>query len=555
MTTPRLRTLGSRSATLLLLFLVAAGGVWSSAQSAAPAKSSAPAENYTALGQLWWSHIEVLASPKLQGRMTGSPGYMMAARYMAREYAAEGLKPAGTNGFFQSVSFVRVTLDPAHSSLAFVGSDGKSVSLYPGSARLRPVGRSGQAINAPAIFVGYAMSAPTAGYDDLKGLDLRGKIAVYVSGGPNAVPDPLRATMESQGERWAALRRAGAIGMIAIYNFPARARRPQPSRTRAAQAPQPTIELADPQLREGDGEQINAFLGAAAAAPLFAGTGHSLSQILADAHQGAALPHFALPGTIHAQVTYSQSRMTSPNVVAVLPGSDPVLRHQYVIVSAHLDHLGIRGGRLYPGALDNASGSASLIQIAHDFRVAHAHPRRSILFLSVCGEEEGELGSWYFAHHPTVPVASIVADINMDMYLPLFPLHLLQVQGLQESTLGEDVSAAARAVQVKAIVDEDPSANRFIRSDQFSFVQVGIPALAFKFGYVPGSQDQKIYDNWNRTRYHQPGDNLSQPNIDHAAAARFCRILYLLANKVADAASRPHWEPTSFFRTFATARR
>jgi Zn-dependent M28 family amino/carboxypeptidase len=249
----------------------------------------------------------------------------------------------------------------------------------------------------------------------------------------------------------------------------------------------------------------------------------------------------------------TRSEAKSENVVGVFPGSDPNLKKEYVVVSAHLDHLGIgepvNGDRIYNGAMDDASGDASLIEIARAMKDSGAQPKRSILFLSVTGEEKGELGSQYFAAHPTVS-GSFVADINMDMYLPLFPLKYLEVQGLGESTLGDDVRAVAEQAGVQVQADKEPEHNRFIRSDQYSFIKKGVPALAFKFGYLAGTPEGKIFQAWYSARYHAPSDDVNQP-VDLVAAAQFDAILEKLAWRVADADQRPEWKPNSFFRRFA----
>jgi Zn-dependent M28 family amino/carboxypeptidase len=218
-----------------------------------------------------------------------------------------------------------------------------------------------------------------------------------------------------------------------------------------------------------------------------------------------------------------------------------------------LDHLGIgepvNGDKIYNGAMDDASGIASLIEIALRIKDSGAKPKRSILFLAVTAEEKGLLGSRYFAEHPTVERKNIVADLNMDMYLPLFPLKYLEVQGLGESTLGDDIRAVCEAAGVQVQADKQPDHNRFIRSDQYSFIRKGVPSLAFKFGWLPGTPEEKKFNDWYKERYHGPADDLSQP-VDAAAAARFNDILGKLALRVADAAERPHWKADSFFKRF-----
>lgn len=517
--------------------LVAAGGV---------------AQNqWKAAGQRWWAHIEYLASNDLQGRGTGTAGYQKAADYVAAQFKSAGLEPAGIQGYFQPVDFLERLPDPSQETAALV-REGKAEPLaIPEDVRLGLRGDP-RAVDAPAVFVGYGFAVPELHYDDFAGQNLRGKIAVYVAGGPKGMPNALMAHSQSAAERWKAMRQAGAIGMVSIAN-PKTMEIPW-SRGGKPAEPRPTFLLADSALDEVPGLQLSMTVNPARAERFFQGSGHSFSEILGDADADRPLPHFPLAVSIRARAAYQQQKSSSPNVVGLLPGRDPKLKNEYVVISAHLDHLGVgapvNGDPIYHGAMDDASGVASLIEIARSFRSDRLQPKRSILFLAVTAEEQGELGSIFFAHHPTVPLGQIVADINMDMYLPLFPLKYLEVQGLQESTLGDDIRAVCQANGVIVQADKVPSANRFIRSDQYSFVKMGVPALAFKFGWTFGSPEEKIFNDWIHTRYHSPADNLEQP-VDKAAAAQFDRILEQLALRVADAAARPSWEPDSFFRRFA----
>ncbi|MHB8755493.1 MAG: M28 family metallopeptidase [Candidatus Acidiferrales bacterium] len=514
--------------------------------------AAATVNDDNAEGRRWWSDIKFLASDDLRGRMTGSVGYQEAAGYVAERFKKEGLKPAGTVGFFQPVRFESYKIDEARSSLEIVNG-GKSTLLKLGhEAILRPAADSAGKIDAAAVFVGYGMSVPEAHYDDLAGMDLHGKIAVFLTGGPSTIKDPLRAHEESMGERWKALKAAGAIGIAVIPNP---SEQEIPWERIAANRQRPSLELADAALRRDQGIQIDMTINPSDADEFLAGSGHTMVEIIAAAKAKEPLPHFSLEAKIRATIVVNKSPKESPNVAGVLEGSDPVLKKEYVIVSAHLDHLGVgaavNGDDIYNGAMDNASGVAALIQIARDFRTSGTKPKRSVMFLAICGEEEGELGSWYFANHPSVPAKNIIADVNMDMFLPLFPLKYLQVQGLDESTLGDDIRAVGKADGIDVIEDEQPAANRFIRSDQYSFIQRGVPALAFKFGYVKGSRQEKIFNNWVHTRYHEPSDDISQKPVNQEAAGKFCHMLFLLADRVADDAARPAWEPTSFFRRFA----
>jgi len=287
---------------------------------------------------------------------------------------------------------------------------------------------------------------------------------------------------------------------------------------------------------------------------LFAGSGHTWQEIVSWLGSQQPLPRFPLAITIRAKTGVKRSTAQSQNIAGVLPGSDPKLKNEFAVISAHLDHLGIgepvNGDKIYNGAMDDASGIASLIEVARAMRDSAAKPKRSILFLAVTAEEKGLLGSEYFASHPTMK-GTIVADLNMDMYLPLFPLKFLEVQGLGESTLGDDVTAVAKDAGVTVQADKQPDHVRFIRSDQYSFIKKGVPSLAFKFGWLPGTPEEKLFNDWYKERYHGVKDDTSQP-VDAAAAAQFNALLEKLALRIADADTTPTWKPDSFFRRFAT---
>ena len=502
-------------------------------------------------GKRWWSHIQVLADDNMEGRNTGSEGHRRAAQYLAGEFERAGLKPAGTSGYLQPVKFNVVQIVEESSSLAAVRK-GAATPLKLGDDATLAV-RAGLAprVDAPAVFVGYGLAIPEHHIDDFAGLDLKGKIVVYLTGGPSSVPSALKAHYSSRGERWKAILKTGAIGVVDIPN-PRSMDIPWARATLARL--NPTMSVADQKLDEGTGMQFAARINPERAEKIFAGSGHSISELLGLADADKSLPKFPLNLNLRAKVTLKTSQVESQNVIGLLPGSDPKLKDEYVIYSAHLDHLGvgqpIDGDKIYNGAMDDASGIASLIEIATLIREQKMRLRRSILFVAVTGEEKGEQGSRYFANYPTVPKRNIVADINMDMFLPLFPLKYLEVQGLGESTLGDQIREACKSAGVIVQADKEPNRNLFIRSDQYSFVQEGVPALAFKFGYEFGSPQEKVAKDWLKYRYHAPSDDLNQP-VDTTAAAQFNRILLDLGQRVANANDRPHWKSDSFFRRFA----
>jgi Zn-dependent M28 family amino/carboxypeptidase len=286
----------------------------------------------------------------------------------------------------------------------------------------------------------------------------------------------------------------------------------------------------------------------------FAGSGHDLKDLLALVDAGKPLPRFPLVPALRAKTKVERREVESQNVVALRPGSDPALKSECVVLSAHLDHVGvgepINGDRIYNGAMDDASGVAALLDIAAMLHDTRAQTKRSLLFLAVTGEEKGLLGSRYFAAHPTVDGKQLVSDLNMDMFLPLYPLHLLTVWGLNESDLGDVARRVAQSLDVAVQEDPEPQRNVFIRSDQYSFIRRGVPSLMMAFGHKKGSKEQQIAKQWLTERYHAPSDDLNQP-IDKQAAGQYTRLMMSLAEAVANNPARPQWKPDSFFRRFA----
>jgi hypothetical protein len=557
---------------------------------AAVAGAAAQSTDLASEGKSWWAHVQFLADDKLEGRNVGTPGFDAAVTYVEGRFQAIGLKPigsaqgtpAGATGFRQPVPLESRLLVPDESRLALV-RDGKEEPLTIGQdATLSARGELNGSIDAPMVFVGYGLSISEAGWDDFAGVDLHGKIAVYVNAFPPVkVSDNVKSHVNTADERWLALKRAGAIGVATIAaprpagaaaNSPAAGAAAAPGRGgaagggqglagggggRAGAMPQPTITLFDRELNDAAGEVVAITLTPRGAAALLAGSGHTIDELNQLVTDAKPLPRFALPGTLKAHAALKRDPIASTNVVGMFEGSDPTLKSEYVIMSAHLDHVGIgravNGDTLYNGAMDDASGIASVIETARLLKASGGKTRRSVVFLAVTAEEKGELGSHYFASRPTVPFRQIVADINLDMFLPLYALKVIEVQGFAESSLGDSVRAAAKTLGVDVQTDREPEQNRFIRSDQYSFIRKGVPALAFKFGYEFGSPEETIRRAWVRDVYHKPNDDLNQP-VNLEAAALFDRVIMTLLQRVANDSSRPTWNADSFFKRFATSR-
>ncbi len=506
-------------------------------------------------GKSWWEHITVLAADDMQGRDTGSPGLRKAEAYTVHQLKASGLQPAGVKGFYQPVKFESRQLVEAESSAALVRA-GKADPLVLGEDAIFSTRVDlAPSVEAPLVFVGYGLSVPEGNFDDLAGLDLKGKVAVLITGSPEQIPSALASHHQTALERWKSLRQAGGVGVITIPN-PASMDVPW-SRT-ALNRLHPSMELASAEFNETQGQQLALYFNPTRADKLFDGSGHTFQELADLAKIRQPLPHFPLTASIRAKAKVRKRSVESANLVAALPGSDPQLKNEYVVLSAHIDHVGIgepvNGDRIYNGAMDNASGVAVLIDVAASLKKYPETLKRSLLFVFVTGEEKGLLGSKYFAAHPTVAPKPMVANINIDMFRPLVPLKMLTVLGLAESDLGDSARQVAESAGVSVQPDPQPLRNVFVRSDQYNFILHGIPALAMDI--APSTPEQEpIYKDWLTHRYHAPSDDLDQP-VDLASAGKYEDIIRLLTIKVANDPQRPQWKPDSFFRRFAeTAKR
>ncbi len=521
---------------LLAPVLLALCGAGSAAAQPAP----------SARAQAWWADIAAIADDSTEGRQTGSPGYLRAAEYVEGRFKALGLAPAGSNGYRQPVAFQSQTVDQAASTAALGGAPVKvgDEMLIGAGGGPRP-----EKVSAELVFIGYGLHLPEQGWDDFAGVDLKGKIAVVVSGGPANIPGPVKSS--NRNERNRLLGERGAVGVIALTT-PKQVEIPWArSKLLSGQA---GMYLADATLRDAPDGFLSASFDPERSQRLFEGSGHSWAEIAAAADASGPVPRFALKPRLTATVAASRAPATSPNLVARLEGSDPKLKAEHVVLSAHLDHLGvgaaINGDRIYNGAMDDASGVASVLDIAGRLK-AGPRPKRSILFVIVTAEEKGLLGSYYFAKRPTVPKASVVADLNFDMPLPFWPLKTVLVQGEAESTLGDHARAVAAAQGLALTPDPLPERNSFVRTDQFSFVKAGVPALAFKFGFPKGTPAFDIEHDWRANRYHAPSDDLQQPGVLKEEAVKLDDYVAGIARRVADAPGRPTWLATSVFRRYA----
>lgn len=517
-----------------------------------------PPANDTPAGQRIEADVRALADDAMEGRETGTPGYDRAADYVAKRYAEIGLEPAGDQGtFFQSVPLLKAMLQDEGARFEIV-RNGKVVALKVRDEFLPMPNYNtpDAALEAPAVFVGQAVHAPELGHDDFAGLDLHGKVAVVFGGAPARFDDTQRAFHSSSREKLRQLVERGAIGAVYVNTADDEVRYPWARAVQNAGKPSMRLRGADgrgidtwPQL------QATAVISAAAADALFAGGDRSAAQLF-DAARKGELKGFELPGTLRLGGRTKIEPLDSRNVVARIPGSDPTLAPEYVAYTAHLDHVGIgapvkdaqgREDAVYNGALDNALGVAILLEAARELKDGQA-PKRSLLFVALTGEEKGLLGADWFAHHAPFD-GTAVANINMDMPILTAPTTDVVPIGVDHSSLGSVLEAAAKDIGVTLSPDPFPEETVFVRSDQYAFVRAGVPAVYLMGGVVGANQDQdpKTAATWFlRHCYHQPCDQPDLP-IQYGDAARLAMLNARIGRIVGDAADRPTWNKGDFF--------
>lgn len=515
----------------------------------ASAADSAPAQRIEA-------DVRYLADDKLEGRDTGTRGYDLAAEYVARRYTELGLKPAGDNGtYFQRVPLLKA-LRQEQGAQFVVEREGTKQSLafrdefLPGLNYNAPT----HALTAPAVFVGQGVHAPDLGQDDFAGVDVRGKIAVLFPGAPARFDNDRRAFYSSGTQKLRMLAERGAVGVVFVGTPEYEERGPWSSSAAKWNMPGMRLRAADgtgidtfPQLK------ASASISAAAASRLFAGSAQT-ADALFKANKAGQLKPFDLPGTLTLAGSTRIEPAESRNVVARLDGSDDALGREFIAYTAHLDHIGIgaavNGDSIYNGAMDNALGVSIMLEAARQLGAATTKPKRSLLFIALTGEEKGLLGAEWFASHPTVPKADLVANINMDMPVLLVPGKDVVPIGLEHSTLKTALDTAAKEIGVGLSADPFPEEVVFVRSDQYAFVRAGVPAVYLDGGIEPavegGASPKEALDKFLRNCYHQPCDDASQP-IQYQDAARLARLNARIGTLIGDAAERPRWNKGDFF--------
>lgn len=499
------------------------------------------------------AHVEFLADDLLEGRDAGTRGYDIAALYVASRFDALGLKPGGSKGWYQPIDFARARFRKDAPATITIGG-----TAFPNGIDVMMTADArepDQLLEADAVFVGYGLDSPAHGFDDYSGIDVRGKFVVLLSGVPEGrTSSEIAAHLGSEKARMA--ERRGAVGVITIP-------------TRAFLASTPWKRLAGYSASSRyvwigkDGKpwsaapeiRATAYAHGTAAEALFAGARMNLRRVLdAAARKGTMPGGFALKAPVRIERHSMVEKISSANVLGTIPGSDPALAKEVVMITAHLDHDGVdprlEGDKIYNGAMDNAAGIATMLEVARAFAEGKVRPKRTVVFAAVTAEEDGLLGSQYLAKHPLVPAGGRVAGVvNLDMPVLTYDFSDVIAFGGEHSTLGPIADRAVTRAGIRVSPDPMPEQGIFTRSDHYSFVVEGVPSIMLATGFA--GEGREKFMNFLTKTYHRPHDDLSQA-FNWQAGARFARINYLIAREIADGAEAPRWYAGNFFgNTFA----
>lgn len=499
-------------------------------------------------------HIGVLAHDSLAGRAPGTPGYEGGARYAEEALQSLGLKPAGEDGTYrQAVPLRHSTVVESASGMTITNGGGATTMQYDRDFYLGadPLRETVEIEDAGVVFVGFGVSAPDLGYDDYADVDVEGKVVLYLSGAPASFPSNERAYYSSGGTKGAEAIARGALGTLAFWAPNDPRLRWDVNAARAKRGSFAWLDASGAPNRGNVAMRGSASLNHSAAGALFQGAPTSIDAAIeaAATNQPQA---FDLAATISMRTTTTHRDVNSHNVIAKLEGSDPDLRDEYVTYVGHVDHFGVGvevdGDDIYNGAHDNASGVSIVLEIARAYASLPTAPRRSVLFMIVTAEEWGLLGSDYFVQNPTVPQSSLVANFSLDMPFLFHPLLDIVPYGAEHSSMGGSVAQAAEHLGMGIGPDPIPEQVLFIRSDHFSFIRQGIPALFIKSGFETGDERDggAINTAFRQERYHTPFDEADQ-GFDFEAGADHARVNFLTGYIVAQEDARPSWNVGDFF--------
>jgi hypothetical protein len=498
------------------------------------------------------AHLEFLADDLLEGREAGTRGYDIAAAYVASAFRQIGLQPAGTNGYFHPVPLRKSLLVPKSVTLRVDGG-GRSVTFTDTDhVAARPSdSEPSQTVEAECVFAGYGIVSPEHKRDDYAGLDVRGKFVVLLGGPPPGFPGEVAGHLGSIDEQRARAAERGAAGALIIYTPALEAR--WPFVRLAPVYHQPVIDWSDPEIPKSPARQlrVSAMVDTTAAQALFEGAPRKLADVMKEA-QKRPPKGFALKTRATFSRKSEHSDGTSANVAALLPGTDPVLAKEVIVFTSHLDHVGIgapvNGDAIYNGALDNAVGIASMLEVARVLASQPERPRRSVLFLAVTAEEKGLVGAEYFASKPSIDRERMVGVVNLDGAMPFFDLVDVIGYGADSSTLGDALRRAAASLEIGVSPDLEPEQAYFTRSDHYPFVQKGVPGVFLIVGDAPagGRNVREIKKRWTAAHLHQPSDDLNQP-FEDGHLLKWAELFRRWTLEAANADEKPLWYEGDYF--------
>ncbi len=501
------------------------------------------------------AHLKYLADDARMGRMTGTPEYDQAAAYVAGHFEKIGLEPGGDDGWYQQVPMLARRIDVDSARFVFHQDDIEKAQRWKEDFVMSgDAVRAETNITAEVVFAGFGIHAPDMNYSDYDGIDVEGKIVALFGGAPDSFPHNERAFYSSRLTKAEEAVARGAIGLVGLRSRTDQRRYTwQRISENAGMRPGMSwVNLSGETANYFPELQGVAMLNVLPAHELFSRAPISFEQALDAADAGTPLSTPLGTEITLARKTGHES-ITSPNIIGILRGSDPELAHEYVVFTAHLDHVGtgapVTGDTIYNGMYDNAMGTSLLIEISRAFAAMPEPPRRSIMFIALTGEERGLVGSDYFAHYPTVPGDSLVANVNLDMPLLLYPLADVIAFGSEHSSLEQIIGEVVVEEDFVLAPDPVPEEVLFIRSDQYSFVKKGVPSVFLVPGFTstdPDINGGELFNQHLQTHYHQPSDDLSRP-IDWDSALRFARANVRIGHAIADADEKPTWNDGDFF--------
>jgi hypothetical protein len=502
-------------------------------------------------GDAVYAHVALLGDDLYEGREAGKRGYQLAAKYVATQFSTMGLAPGNDDSYFQTVTFATANVVEGSRALTVSSASGeRSYKTYEEFTSGPSFGEEDVTITAPLVFVGYGVNAPSIERNDYENVDLEGKIAVVVSGAPAALGSEVRAFYRSSRyHKSIELEGRGAVGVISLQH---RQISSEAGVVRGSKSDKYwSVSEHDGPKYAFEGLQVGAFMLEQGARELFAESPLSFDEMSASIENETYTPmDLGVSATLSQRIT--TGTITGDNVVAVLQGSDPILKDEYLVMSAHLDGKGLgdeSDDNIYNGFYDNASGVGTMLEVARALVNSNVRPKRSIIFVATVGEEKGLLGADFFASNPTVPIGSIVANVNMDMVMLLWKAQDVVAFGADHSTLGEIVKRATDKVGIELSPDPFPERGYFTRSDQFPFVQQGVPAVFFATGFKtsePGVDPEALYNHFMQTHYHGATDDQTL-RFDRESAAKVATANFMIALEIANTEQRPRWHKDDFF--------